>query len=132
MHETITYEPDMYLTNKDVKDIQEIFQTPLIGTYNWDYTAADDRINRLYQLAKKRQWNVEIDLDWSQPWNQEDLTLEDYAYNHQMFNDYKPYIRLSDEKKLEFQNKAAAWALAQFLHGEQGALLVSSQLCSCA
>ncbi len=34
MHETITYEPDMYLTNKDVKDIQEIFQTPLIGTYN--------------------------------------------------------------------------------------------------
>jgi hypothetical protein len=132
MHETITYEPDMYLTNKDVKDIQEIFQTPLIGTYNWDYTAADDRINRLYQLAKKRQWNVEIDLDWSQPWNQEDLTLEDYAYNHQMFNDYKPYIKLSDEKKLEFQNKAAAWALAQFLHGEQGALLVSSQLCSCA
>lgn len=53
MHETITYEPDMYLTNKDVKDIQEIFQTPLIGTYNWDYTAADDRINRLYQLGKK-------------------------------------------------------------------------------
>ena len=132
MHETITYESDMYLTKKDVKDIQEIFKTPLIGTYNWDYSAADDRINRLYQLAKKRQWNVEIDLDWSQPWNQEDLTLEDYAYNHQMFNDYKPYIKLPDEKKLEFQNKAAAWALAQFLHGEQGALLVSSQLCSCA
>ena len=99
MHETITYESDMYLTKKDVKDIQEIFKTPLIGTYNWDYSAADDRINRLYQLAKKRQWNVEIDLDWSQPWNQEDLTLEDYAYNHQMFNDYKPKYTLRFDKR---------------------------------
>ena len=25
-----------------------------------------------------------------------------------------------------------AWSLSQFLHGEQGALLVASQLCSCA
>ena len=45
------FKPDMYLTKKDFKEIKEIFHTPLTGSYNWDYTAADDKINRLYQLA---------------------------------------------------------------------------------
>jgi len=39
---------------------------------------------------------------------------------------------LSDEDKLDFQKKIDSWNMAQFLHGEQGALLVASQLCSCA
>ncbi|GIS40518.1 MAG: hypothetical protein Ct9H90mP13_03640 [Pseudomonadota bacterium] len=39
---------------------------------------------------------------------------------------------LSDSDKLEIQHKFATWSLSQFLHGEQGALLVASQLCSCA
>jgi len=45
---------------------------------------------------------------------------------------YEPYLALSDEEKLNIQHKLAAWSLSQFLHGEQGALLVASQLCSCA
>ena len=33
---------------------------------------------------------------------------------------------------MEFLKANNDWALSQFLHGEQGALLVASQLCSCA
>ena len=35
--------------NEDhIEDIVEIFNTPLVGHYNWDYTDADSRIKKLY------------------------------------------------------------------------------------
>ena len=36
------------LKKQDVEDIVEIFQTPLTGSYNWDYTTADNRLKKLY------------------------------------------------------------------------------------
>ena len=33
------------LEPQDVEDIVEIFQTPLTGSYNWDYTEADNRLS---------------------------------------------------------------------------------------
>ena len=44
-------------------DVVEIFQTPLTGSYNWDYTVQDNRIKKLYELGKKLNWNVEVDVD---------------------------------------------------------------------
>lgn len=133
MSKVYDFKPDMYLTKRDFEEIREIFHTPLTGSYNWDYTAADDKINRLYQLAKKRQWDVEIDLDWSDKWDINQATLEeDFTVNHQSFLGYEPYLSMSDDEKLDMQKKITAWTLSQFLHGEQGALLVASQLCSCA
>ena len=35
------------LEPQDIEDIVEIFQTPLTGTYNWDYTDADNRLKKL-------------------------------------------------------------------------------------
>ena len=42
----------------------EIFNTPLTGAYNWDYTVADNRIKKLYELGKELNWNGSIDLNW--------------------------------------------------------------------
>ena len=53
------------LTPRDVEDIVEIFKTPLTGSYNWDYTEADNRLKKLYALGKKLNWNATLDLDWS-------------------------------------------------------------------
>ncbi len=45
---------DIRLSNEDVipnlkpSHIVESFQTPLHGSYNWDYKAHDDRIKRTY------------------------------------------------------------------------------------
>jgi hypothetical protein len=39
---------------------------------------------------------------------------------------------MSEDEKREVSWHASAWGLSQFLHGEQGALLVASQLVSCA
>ena len=48
------------------------------------------------------------------------------------WDDYKPYQELSNEDKFKFLQHRGSWSLSQFLHGEQGALLVASQLVSCA
>jgi hypothetical protein len=121
--------PDMedVLTDSDVDHIAEIFQTPLTGSYNWDYKIQDDRIKKLYDLGKQLNWDPEMDIDWDRPWPEETRSPE-------MMNlhDYEPYLAMDDKTKDEFWLHMNAWSLSQFLHGEQGALLVASQLCSCA
>ena len=58
------FDNEMNLTNDHVEDIVEIFNTPLTGAYNWDYTVADNRIKKLYELGKQLNWNGSIDLNW--------------------------------------------------------------------
>ena len=50
----IKFEKDLdnFMTDKAADDIIEIFNTPLTGTYNWDYTVQDNRIKKLYELEK--------------------------------------------------------------------------------
>lgn len=122
-------EPAARMTPQHVEDLIEIFQTPLTGAYNWDYTTADGRIRKLYELGKTLNWNADTDLDWSQTYSR-DLPPNDVSYNP--FQDYAPFNALTPEEQLRFAWHYQAWTLSQFLHGEQGALLVASQLVSCA
>jgi hypothetical protein len=124
----ITYEEDLpeYMTEKHAEDIAEVFHTPLQGTYNWDYRIQDNRIKRLYELGKELNWNVEMDIDWNRPYEE---LKEPYPI---FWDDYPPYQKMSDKKKVEFLRHRQAWSMSQFLHGEQGAVLVASQLTSCA
>ena len=123
--------PDLedLLTDGDVDHIAEIFETPLTGSYNWNYTVQDDRIKKLYDLGKQLNWDPEMDIDWDRPWPEID---EDAQADMMNLRDYPPYMALSEERRKEFWLHMNAWSLSQFLHGEQGALLVASQLCSCA
>ena len=115
-----------YMNEGVADDIAEIFNTPLSGAYNWDYTVQDNRIKKLYELGKELNWNVELDIDWNKP-----LTIITEPVPI-FWDEYEPYKKLSDKKKVEFLNHRIAWSQSQFLHGEQGALLVASQLTSCA
>ena len=124
----IAYEEDLpeYMTEKHAEDIAEVFHTPLQGTYNWDYRIQDNRIKRLYELGKELNWNVEMDIDWNRPYEE---LKEPYPI---FWDDYPPYQKMTDKKKVEFLRHRQAWSMSQFLHGEQGAVLVASQLTSCA
>jgi len=120
-------ENELGLSEQQVEDVAEIFQTPLTGAYNWDYTIQDNRIKRLYELGKELNWNAGTDIDWSQPMPDRGETPPPIFWD-----DYKPYQELSNEDKFKFLQHRGSWSLSQFLHGEQGALLVASQLVSCA
>lgn len=117
------------MTPEHVESVREIFNTPLTGSYNWDYSSADGRIRKLYALGKSMNWDAEMDLDWTQT-----LPRTEYCtdQNFNLFRGYGPYEALSEEDKRKFDWHTLANNLSQFLHGEQGALLVASQLVSCA
>ena len=119
-------EEELKLSSQDVEDVAEIFKTPLTGAYNWDYTIQDNRISKLYELGKKLNWNTSIDINWDRPvFVSDDIPA-------MFWDEYPPYKALNDEGKREFLRHRGASQFSQFLHGEQGALLVASQLVSCA
>ena len=111
------------------QQVAEIFQTPLTGAYNWDYKVQDDRIKKLYELGKQLNWDAQTDIDWSKPATKLTPEQRDVVMP---FKGYAPYDAMTEEQKEQFGAHMNAWTLAQFLHGEQGALLVASQLTSCA
>ena len=113
---------------KHIEDIVEIFHTPLVGSYNWDYTDADTRIKKLYELGKELNWNGSIDLDWDNHIGKDEFPMKAELIARME----GPLSMLPEDQKLEYMRHDQAWALSQFLHGEQGALLVASQLVSCA
>lgn len=112
-----------------VRSLMEIFNTPLTGSFNWDYTVQDNRIKRLYELGKKLNWNVETDIAWS-PLHPKDQSPTKPEFN--LFAEFEPYQKMPEKRQIEFDWHRLASSMSQFLHGEQGALLVASQLVSCA
>ena len=103
------------LTSSDVDHVAQIFQTPLTGSYNWDYSVQDDRIKKLYELGKQLNWDPQMNINWDQPWPEEEGQAE--LMN---LHDYPPYLALSNKERDEFWLHMNAWSLSQFLHGEQG------------
>ncbi len=113
----------------DVEQLAEIFHTPLTGAYVWNYEEADRKIRKLYRLGKERNWNSEKDVDWSITFPRDESPVQE-LFNP--FVGYEPFEKLSPKDRVEFAWHQQCWSLSQFLHGEQGALLVASQLVSCA
>jgi len=130
-------EPPREIMSLDVQELStekaqylvESFETPIVGYYNWDYRETENRIKKLYELGKKLNWNASLDIDWSIKFPAHEWFNEPEATP---FSDLEEYKSLSDEKKLEMDHSNMAWTASQLLHGEQGALLVSSQLVSCS
>ena len=124
------FDEDLNLSQKQVEDVVEIFKTPLTGSYNWDYSIADNRIKKLYELGKELNWNGSIDLNWDYTHPVDERIVQpDEELPHETL---EVYNNLSDEEKILFDRHSTAELMSQFLHGEQGALLVASQLASCA
>lgn len=117
------------LSAENVETICEIFHTPLTGSFNWDYDSANAKIRRLYELGKAHNWNAAIDVDWDAS-----CDVADFPSDPELnaLKGFPAYEALSHDEKVRFAWKAHAQTLSQFLHGEQGALLVASQLVSCA
>ena len=120
---------DVDLDEAAVNEVAEIFKTPLTGSFNWDYHINEDRIKKLYDLGKELNWNADLDLDWEKPIGSAPYEVRVFMSG---FSEYKPFLDMSQEKREEFLLHSEAWTDSQFLHGEQGALLVASQLVSCA
>jgi len=100
--------------------------------FTWDYEkGARPALNKLYEKAKNAQWNGETDLDWSIDVDQEKLammgisqgtpdeTLDVTGTCFETWTD-KEWVALD----IQMQN----FALSQFMHGEQGALICTAKI----
>ena len=103
----------------------EFIDVPQNVSYNWAYDAPRHRLSRLYENAKRDQWNGSERLDWSIDVDPERGLLPDEAIG--IFG--TPIWESLDEKQIRrLRHEAVTWQLCQFLHGEQGALLATAQI----
>ena len=82
--EVTDYPSEEPIDQNAIECINEIFKSPLIASYNWDYTVVDDRIKKLYELGKQLNWNVTDDLDWSQ-----NFPKDEFMINSEIFKALK-------------------------------------------
>ncbi len=92
--------------------------------WDFDYEPTHHELESLYETAKKNQWNGSSAIDWSRRPGQDGPILNiAMAFGGTGF-----FEELTEAQKKEAEVRISAWRLSQFLHGEQGALLVASQL----
>src|SRR5271169_6791938 len=103
--------------------------------FTWDYEkGAKPQLDRLYEKAKKAQWNGQTDLDWSIEVDQERVVVANAEANPaQMRFDESALAgtvlaKWDDKQFIQFGIENQNWLLSQFMHGEQGALLCTAKI----
>ncbi|MCB9567219.1 MAG: ferritin-like domain-containing protein [Myxococcales bacterium] len=96
--------------------------------FDWTYERGRDELARLYEAAKRSQWNATTDIDWS-------VDVDPYDPRHELFPEHElpiaefpGYLRLNTRERAERRWGLTSWMLSQFLHGEQGALFAACQV----
>ncbi|MCA9716162.1 MAG: diiron oxygenase [Myxococcales bacterium] len=101
-------------------------QDELVAPWLAGLDDAEQQMIRLYDVAKKRQWDAHARLDWSleiDPENPQQLPDDAIPiWRSPVWN------RLGAAERVELRRNHQAWQLSQFLAGEQGALLCAGRL----
>ena len=97
--------------------------------FDFDYPNDDPQMRKLYEKAKRLQWNGSVDLDWTlsvDPHNDEVPLLPNSFIDWDLLAQYGGAVPLHEQPMI--LHHTIAWMMSQFLHGEQGALLASAQV----
>jgi len=103
----------------------ETILTSFDTNYAWNYGSVKAGLRDLYEKAKREQWNGTDKLKWE---TQVDPESEIIPQSYNPLEDYGPYKKLDTKGVARFRHAMISWQLSQFMHGEQGALIVASQL----
>jgi hypothetical protein len=97
------------------------------AVYSWSYESEIDQLRTLYANALERQWIGLRDLDWDAPFDRDAFTRS-VSLGGFPIQETEFWKSLDPAVRFEISRRSAAWMLSNFLHGEQGALMVASQL----
>ena len=103
----------------------ETILTSFDTSYVWNYGSVKAGLRELYEKAKREQWNATTQLRWDTEVDPEGEIIP-RAINP--LETYAPYRKLNDKERSRLRHAQIALQLSQFLHGEQGAMIVASQL----
>ncbi|HVM95909.1 MAG TPA: ferritin-like domain-containing protein [Candidatus Acidoferrales bacterium] len=104
---------------------QEQVPTAYPTVFNWEYKVRHDDLMRLYEKGKAAQWNASSDIDWSIDVDPERVRIENMEAFDQVLQQPQ---KLDVSTRRRMKHHMDSWMLSQFMHGEQGALLATSQL----
>ncbi len=106
-------------------ETQHTLESRFETLYQRDYEVHASDMRRLYENAKRDQWNASRDIDWNQPVN-----LEGGIFADGMIDGYGSdfWNRLDNKTQRDLNVEFSCWRLSQLLHGEEGAMLACSQL----
>jgi len=93
--------------------------------FQHEYPVDHPDLRRLYENAKRDQWNVSKDIDWTRS-----VDLDEGVLADELIDIYgTPYWdRFSKKDRAELNRRFTAFRMSLLLHGEHGAMLVCSQL----
>jgi hypothetical protein len=106
---------------------QSVVKASLEAIYNWNYSSEVDSLRTLYANALDRQWNAMRDLDWETEIDREAFSRT-FSLAGVPIQETQFWRDLSEDLRWEVSRRSAAFMLSNFLHGEQGALMVAAQL----
>lgn len=111
-----------------LQQIDQELETILVSfdtNYVWNYGDVKQGLHDLYEKAKREQWNSTTQLAWDTDVDPESEIIPQVI---NPLEDFAPFQKLNEKEKARLRHGQIALQLSQFLHGEQGALIVASQL----
>jgi hypothetical protein len=103
----------------------ESILTSFDTSYVWNYGSVKEGLRDLYEKAKRDQWNSTSQLLWT---TQVEPESEIVPAVMNPLKDFPPFLKLDEKERARLRHGQISLQLSQFLHGEQGALIVASQL----
>jgi hypothetical protein len=125
------------VSNTEVDEAIHSVQDNADAIFTWDYEKGRrPALNRLYEKAKRSQWNGETDLPWDTDVDQEAVVVNNATQNmgglmmgiDQSVVDGTPFAKWGPDEWIQLGVQSQNWTLSQFLHGEQGALLCTAKI----
>ena len=98
--------------------------------FTWDYERTRPALSKLYEKAKTSQWNGATDLDWSIAVDPEHVAENLMKFSMERFKMLQgvsgsPFKNFGLNEWTQVGVEMQRFQLSQFLHGEQGALMVA-------
>ena len=118
------------ITNRDVDEVAHTVRAEAESIFTWDYERSRPALGKLYEKAKKSQWNAN-DLPWHIEVDQEKVARENQnqnGFNRDRDWSDTPFANWGDKEWITFGMESQNWTLSQFMHGEQGALICTAQI----
>jgi rubrerythrin len=93
--------------------------------FRHDYGSDQADMRRLYEQAKVDQWNAATDIDWARPLEGDGGLISDDLVD---IHGTKFWDKLSANDRVDLNRRVTCWRLSTLVQGEQGAMLLCSQL----
>jgi hypothetical protein len=121
------------IVNEDWEEEIHAVRSHYDTIFTWDYEKGQrPKLDKLYEKAKRTQWNGQTDLPWDTDVDQEKLVIANAALNGGFGEGIDvsgtPFAKWGDKEWIQLGIEGQNWTLSQFMHGEQGALVCTAKI----